>query len=384
MQAVILAGGEGSRLRPLTLSRPKAMIPLANRPIIDYVIQALIENGIRDIIVVVGYRKEHVIRHLNRFDIPIRIVVQRKQLGPAHALRCAEAALSGDFILLPGDNYIDAASIGKIKKEPSSLLIKEHPYPSNFGVVSIREGFVTGIVEKPVYSPRVTVSTGIYHLKQDIFSYLLEGDEIPDAIVSMIADGYKFRAVPADQWHDAVYPWDLLGINSRVMKSGPPLKSGTIDGMSTIRGTVRVGEGTEIGPNSTILGPVIIGESCDIGPNTCIMPNTSIGSRVHIEPFTFLENSILMDDVRIGSHSRCVDAVVGEGARLANQTTIRTGNYRFEVDGKLLGGKFGAILGERVTSAPFTVLHHCIVGNYVSIEEGRTLSGTIQDHVVVK
>ncbi len=383
MQAVILAGGEGSRLRPLTLSRPKAMIPVANRPIIDYVIRALAANGIRDITVVVGYRKEHVIRYLNRCDIPIRVVVQEKQLGPAHALRCAEAELSGNFILLPGDNYIDAASIGKIKNEPSSLLIKEHPYPSNFGVVSLRNGFVEEIVEKPSESPRFTVSTGIYHLDRNVFDYL-DGREIPDAIGAMIGAGYRFRAVPADQWHDAVYPWDLLGINSRIMKSVPPRKSGTINGMSKIQGIVRIGEGTEIGPNSTILGPVIIGESCDIGPNTCIMPNTSIGSRVRIEPFTYLENSILMDDVRIGSHSRCVDAVVGEGTRLANQTTIRTGNYRFEVDGKLFGGKFGAILGDRVTSAPFTVLHHCLVGNYVSIEEGRTISGNIPDHVVVK
>ena len=383
MQAVILAGGEGSRLRPLTLSRPKAMIPVANRPIIDYVIRALAANGIRDITVVVGYRKEHVIRYLNRCDIPIRVVVQEKQLGPAHALRCAEAEISGNFILLPGDNYIDAASIGKIKNEPSSLLIKEHPYPSNFGVVSLRNGFVEEIVEKPSESPRFTVSTGIYHLDRNVFDYL-DGREIPDAIGAMIGAGYRFRAVPADQWHDAVYPWDLLGINSRILKSVPPRKSGTINGMSKIQGIVRIGEGTEIGPNSTILGPVIIGESCDIGPNTCIMPNTSIGSRVRIEPFTYLENSILMDDVRIGSHSRCVDAVVGEGARLANQTTIRTGNYRFEVDGKLFGGKFGAILGDRVTSAPFTVLHHCLVGNYVSIEEGRTISGNIPDHVVVK
>jgi len=383
MQAVILAGGEGSRLRPLTLSRPKAMIPVANRPIIDYVIRALAANGIRDITVVVGYRKEHVIRYLNRCDIPIRVVVQEKQLGPAHALRCAEAEISGNFILLPGDNYIDAASISKIKNEPSSLLIKEHPYPSNFGVVSLRNGFVEEIVEKPSESPRFTVSTGIYHLDRNVFDYL-DGREIPDAIGAMIGAGYRFRAVPADQWHDAVYPWDLLGINSRILKSVPPRKSGTINGMSKIQGIVRIGEGTEIGPNSTILGPVIIGESCDIGPNTCIMPNTSIGSRVRIEPFTYLENSILMDDVRIGSHSRCVDAVVGEGARLANQTTIRTGNYRFEVDGKLFGGKFGAILGDRVTSAPFTVLHHCLVGNYVSIEEGRTISGNIPDHVVVK
>jgi len=87
MQAVILAAGEGRRVRPLTWSRPKAMIPVANQPIIAYTIDALVTNGIRDIIVVVGYRKEHVTRFLNQIDLPIEVVIQEKQLGTAHALQ---------------------------------------------------------------------------------------------------------------------------------------------------------------------------------------------------------------------------------------------------------------------------------------------------------
>ena len=95
MQAVILAAGEGMRVRPLTRSRPKAMIPIANRPIIDYVIHSLVRNGIRDITVVVGYKKEQVIRYLNGLDLPVRVVVQERQLGTAHALKCAGHEVSG-------------------------------------------------------------------------------------------------------------------------------------------------------------------------------------------------------------------------------------------------------------------------------------------------
>ena len=91
MQAVILAAGEGKRVRPLTRSRPKALLPVANRPIIGYVIEALLKNGIRDIVVVVGYRKEQVIRFLNELDVPITVVVQDKQLGTGHALNCARS-----------------------------------------------------------------------------------------------------------------------------------------------------------------------------------------------------------------------------------------------------------------------------------------------------
>ncbi|MDD1675829.1 MAG: nucleotidyltransferase family protein, partial [Methanomicrobiales archaeon] len=100
VQAVILAAGEGSRIRPLTWSRPKAMIPVANVPIIGHVINSLVENGIRSIIVVVGYRKEQVMSYLNTIDTPIQVVVQEKQLGTAHALQCAEQKITEDFLLL--------------------------------------------------------------------------------------------------------------------------------------------------------------------------------------------------------------------------------------------------------------------------------------------
>jgi UDP-N-acetylglucosamine diphosphorylase/glucosamine-1-phosphate N-acetyltransferase len=383
MQAVILAGGEGSRLRPLTHNRPKAMIPLANTPIIEHVINALVENGIREITVVVGYRKEAVLRHLNTLDLPINVVVQERQLGAAHALKCAEKVMKGDFILLPGDNYIDAASIARIKDIPNAMLVKEHPYPSNFGVVAIRDGYVTGIVEKPKEYPRCTVSTGVYTLNTEFFSYLDEY-EIPEAIGEIISSGKKIQAIFAEEWHDAIYPWDLLELNSRIIKKITPLTRGTVSGNVHIQGKVRIGRGTTIGPNTSIQGPVIIGEDCEIGPNTCIMPSTSIGSRVRIDPFTIVENAILMDDVRVGTHSRVVDSIVGEGTLLADHNTTCTGNYATGESGRLIRGRFGVILGDRALSAPFTVFRHAIIGNNVSIEEGRTLTEAIPDNVVVK
>ena len=120
-----------------------------NRPIIAYTIDALVTNGIRDIIVVVGYRKEHVTRFLNQSDLPIEVVIQEKQLGTAHALQQAESQIKGDFLLLPGDNYIDAQSAAKIKEIKNAVLVKEHPNPSNFGVITVRDGRVDSIVEKP-------------------------------------------------------------------------------------------------------------------------------------------------------------------------------------------------------------------------------------------
>lgn len=174
--------------------------------------------------VVVGYRKEEVIRHLNRLDAPIQVVVQERQLGTADALRAAESEIADDFLVLPGDNYINAGSIARIKEERNAMLVAEHPNPpSNFGVVVIRNGIVREIVEKPEDAPPTfTVSTGIYSFTPpDVFSYLQTNEIPPDALAAMIASGRRIRAIPADDWQDAVYPpWDLLKLNSRMLRGG--------------------------------------------------------------------------------------------------------------------------------------------------------------------
>jgi glucose-1-phosphate thymidylyltransferase len=383
MQAVILAAGEGKRVRPLTRSRPKVMIPVANRPIIEYVIEALEKNGIREIIVVVGYRKEQVTRYLNQLDIPIEVVVQQKQLGTAHALKCAESHITGDFLLLPGDNYIDAHSIGRLKEIKNAILVKEHPNPSNFGVVLLKDGYVTRIIEKPEHSPSFMVSTGIYSLTKDFFPYISEND-VTDAVSVMLASGKRLQAVIADDWHDAIYPWDILKMNKHLLKDLPEALEGSASRHTIFQGAIRIGKGTTIGPNTVISGPVIIGSDCEIGPNCCIMPNSSLGSRVKVEPFTCIGNSIIMDDTIIGSHSRIIDTVTGQGCRLSDHTTVVTSASLMDIEGMLIKPEFGAVLGDQVTSGPFTIFKNCIVGNNVSIEGGMgIISHILPDNSMV-
>jgi len=379
MQAVILAAGEGKRVRPLTRSRPKALLPVANRPIIGYIIEALLKNGIRDIVVVVGYRKEQVIRFLNELDVPVTVVVQDKQLGTAHALNCAKSHVMGDFLLLPGDNYIDSQSIGRIKDIRNSMLIKEHPSPSNFGVVLLKDGYVNNIIEKPEHSPSFMVSTGIFSLSKDFFSYI-SGNNITDAVSSMLASGERLKAVVADDWQDAIYPWDMLKMNMRMLKDLAEARGGALSRQTIIHGPVRIGKGTTIGPNTVITGPVIIGDDCDIGPSCCILPNTSIGSRVRTEPFTIIGKSLIMDDTSIGSHSRIIDTVTGQGCRLADHTTVSTAANLMNIEGEVIKPEFGAVFGDQVTAGPFTIFTNCIIGNNVTIEGGsRILSRILPD-----
>lgn len=383
MQAVILAAGEGKRVRPLTRSRPKSMIPVANRPIIAYVIDALIKNGIRDIVVVVGYRKEHVTRYLNQMEIPLDVVVQDKQLGTAHALQCAESRITGDFLVLPGDNYIDPNSITRVMAEKNAMLVKEHPNPSNFGVVLLREGCVEQIMEKPEHAPSFIVSTGIYSLTKDFFQYIREND-ITDAVSAMIKAGKKIHAVTADDWQDAIYPWDLLKMNSRMLKGLVPSREGEASRQAIIRGPVKIGKGTIIGANTVIKGPVVIGNDCEIGPNCFITPDTSLGSRVSIEPFSYIGNSLIMDDVHIGSHSRIISTVIGERCDLGDHMSTACSGQLLEVEGVVVKPEFGAVIGDQVTSSPFTVYKNCIVGNNTKIiSVNRLLSGIIPNDSMV-
>lgn len=385
MQAVILAAGEGKRVRPLTRNRPKALIPVANAPILDYPIRALLESGIRDIIVVVGYRQEHVLRHLNRMDLPVKVVIQHKQLGTADALKCAAELINEDFLVLPGDNYIDGTSIRRVAGEVNAMLVKQHPYPSNFGVVSMQDGSITGITEKPEKTESFTISTGIASLTPDFLDCICSND-LTDAYNEMIRRGGTLRAVPADDWQDAVYPWDLLQMNRRLLETIPGSIAGTVGRDAVISGLVRVGKGTTIGPHTVIQGPVIIGEECEIGPHCCIMPGTSINDRVVIEPFTVVSNSILMKDVTTGSHSRIDGAVVGERSILGSHTTVLPSPTLLEIERALMKVNFGAVIGDQVTGGPFTVYEGAIVGNNVRINGNirvRGLSAAVDSALVI-
>ncbi|MBP1928639.1 glucose-1-phosphate thymidylyltransferase [Methanolinea mesophila] len=385
MQAVILAAGEGKRVRPLTRNRPKALIPVANAPILDYPVHALLESGIRDIIVVVGYRQEHVLRHLNRMELPVKVVIQHKQLGTADALKCAAELINEDFLVLPGDNYIDGTSIRRVAGEVNAMLVKQHPYPSNFGVVSMQDGTITGITEKPEKTESFTISTGIASLTPDFLDYICTND-LTDAYNEMIRQGGTLRAVPADDWQDAVYPWDLLHMNRRLLETIPGSIAGTVGRDAVIGGLVRVEKGTTIGSHTVIQGPVIIGEECEIGPHCCIMPGTSIGDRVVVEPFTVVSNSILMKDVTTGSHSRIDGAVVGERSILGSHTTVLPSPTLLEIERALMKVNFGAVIGDQVTAGPFTVFEGAIVGNNVRINGNvrvRGLSAAVDSALVI-
>lgn len=329
MKAVILAAGEGTRLRPFTVSEPKVMIPVANKPIMEYVIDSLVDSGITDIIMVVGYKKEKILTHFGTgedFGADIEYVTQNKQLGTAHALAHAESKIDDDFLVLPGDNVVSKETIACLLEEPSkySVLITESDTPSKYGVVSLSNGLVKDIEEKPEKSLSHLISTGIYSFSPDIFDHIehLMSNQIYD-LTSAVQEVKELKGIITDaMWIDAVYPWDLLSVNSTALSRIVKSLNGTIEEGVTIKGPVHIGEGSIIKSGSCIEGPAVIGEGCEIGPDACILPSTSIGNDCKISPFSVIQNSLLMQTIQVGSHAFIGDSVIGSGVRAGTDLKV--------------------------------------------------------------
>jgi UDP-N-acetylglucosamine diphosphorylase/glucosamine-1-phosphate N-acetyltransferase len=373
-QAVILAAGEGQRLRPFTASKPKVMIAIANKPILRYVVEAVARNGIRRIVIVMGYRKDQVMDYFGggeKFDVEIQYIEQKSQLGTAHALKQIEGVVRGRFLVLSGDNIIEPSTISEmIRAQPNTVLVKEQENISKYGVIEAEQGVVTSIAEKPAESLSHVVNTGIYVFDDAIFDLIGQETDLPSVIREMIGTSTPVKACEADgAWLDVVYPWDMLELNGMALAKTSAASGGTIEKGVSLKGLVSVGKGTTIRSNSYVVGPAIIGENCEIGPSACILPSTSIGDNVCISPFTTISNSIIADGVEIGPGSTIEDSIIDRGSLLKGHFVSQSGNAEIKVDEEYHPAHIGAMVGERceighgVVTAPGVIIgNRCRVG----------------------
>jgi len=388
-QAVILAAGEGQRLRPFTVNRPKVMLFIAGKPILQYVIEALAQNGIRDITLVVGYRKEQVLDYFGSgeaFGVDLTYVTQQRQLGTAHALVQAKEKIKNDFLVLPGDNLIAADTIDCFAAvAPEAVLVKKVDNPLRYGVVAVQRGMVKEIMEKPAEAASNLVSTGIYSLSKAIFDFVEPELDLPDVVNRMLGQGCKIRALETGgTWLDAIYPWDILNLNAAVLQQTQARSGGTVEAGVILKGPVSIGKGTVIRANSYIAGPVVIGDGCEIGPSVCIFPATSIGNNVVVAPFTELKNSVIGNDVNIGSGSLIHDSVIDSGCDIKGQFAACSGQEEIVVNQEHHPVSFGAMLGEGCTLGnSVTAQPGVIVGNHSQVRSLKLISGRLPDRSLV-
>ena len=388
-QAVILAAGEGQRLRPFTVNRPKVMLAIAGKPIIGYVVDALAKNGIRRIIVVVGYHKEQIFDYLGsgeQFGVEVTYVTQEKQLGTAHALAQAESTVDSEFFVLSGDNLIDASTIAEfIKNKPETVLVKRVDNPQRYGVVTVDGGAVKTIKEKPWEEGMNLINTGICALNKGFFSFIKTALDIPDVLNRMIEQGHVIKAIETGgTWLDVIYPWDILSLNGAILNGIQPVMGGMVEANVAVKGKVAIGKDTLIRSNSYIVGPAVIGANCEIGPNVCILPTTSIGDNVVIEPFTEVKNSVIGDDVHISSGGTIEDSVIDKSCNIGGHFIACGDEAEVRINGELHHVTLGAMLGEGCKLGSNVIAQPgVIVGVYSQVRSLKTISGRLPDRSLV-
>jgi len=388
-QAVILAAGEGQRLRPFTVSKPKVMIPIANKPILRYIIEAAARNGVRKIVVVVGYKKDQVIDYFGsgeQFNVEIDYVEQKQQLGTAHALKLAKGKVNGKFLALSGDNIIEPATISKlIQEKPPAILVKEQENISKYGVIEAQGGILTCIIEKPKEALSHLVNTGIYAFTDEIFDLIGQETDLTSVIRKMVEEGQKIKICEsAGAWLDVVYPWDILRLNDLALAKIPPAVGGTIEKGAILKGIVSIGKGTTIRSNTYIVGPAIVGENCEIGPSVCILPSTSIGDNVCLLPFTVVDNSMIAEGVEIGPSSTIKDSIIDKGCQLRGHFVTQSGEADIKVEDEYNRVQIGAMLGEYCDIGDSVVtLPGVIIGNRCTVKALKVLEQSIPDGSLV-
>lgn len=388
-QAVILAAGEGQRLKPFTVLKPKVMIHIANKPILQYVVEALSLNGVRHIVMVVGYRKEQVQDYFGsgeKLGVEIDYIVQRQQLGTAHALRQARDVVGDSFLVLPGDNIIKPDTIAQlVEAKPGIILVKKQKNISKYGVVTAKKGMVEEIVEKPQEATSKLVNTGIYALDRGILEFIEEEGELPMVIKNMVTRGYQIAAQETDDtWLDAVYPWDILRLNDMALGDISLGVAGTVEKGVTLKGAVSIGRGTVVRAGCYLVGPLIIGEDSEIGPHACIFPATSIGDQVTISPFSQVRNSAIGNGARIGPGSILEDTIVDRGSVLGGHFSAFSGEAVIEVEGEYHEVNTGVVVGEHCDIEDNVIARPgVILGNHSCVRALKLLSGKIPDGSLV-
>ena len=327
MKALVLSGGAGTRLRPITHTSAKQLVPVANKPVLEFGLESIRDAGVTDVGIIVGETHEEIRAHVgdgSQFGINVTYVHQPDPLGLAHAVLTAEEFLGDDdFVMYLGDNLI-AGGITEFVRQfernspAAQILLARVRDPERFGVAELdADGHVVQLVEKPSEPKTDLALVGVYLFSNRILTACHSikpsprGElEITDAIQWLIDNGDPVHSTVIDGWwKDTGKLYDMLEANRIVLDTLEPRVSGTLDGESEVQGRVVIEEGAEL-VNSFVRGPAIIGKGTRL-VNTFVGPYTSIYHSCVIENSEF-EHSIVLEESTIRDIRRMEDSLIGK------------------------------------------------------------------------
>ncbi len=332
MKGLLLAGGYGTRLRPITYTGNKHTLPVANKPIILYGLEHLKNAGIKNIGIILGPIKEGVkelIGDGSKFGVRVTYIEQNEPRGLAHAVKVSQNFLDDDpFVMYLGDNLLKSG-IGPLlddfkKTNPAAVIaVSKVENTQRFGIVEMEDNKIIRLVEKPKSPKSDLALVGVYLFSPSIFEAIEKIKpswrnelEITDAIQELVNAKQEIHVhFVSGWWKDTGKPEDLLEANQLVLNDLEPKNEGEILENVIIQGNVRIGAGTIIKEGCCLRGPIIIGNNCKIGPNTYIGPYTSIGDNVTISGGE-VEYSIVMPETTINCEKRIINSLIGRNVSI--------------------------------------------------------------------
>ena len=337
MKGIILHGGHGTRLRPLTHTGPKQLLPIANKPMSQYALEDLKKAGITDIAIIIGDVYPEKVKEYygtgEKFGVNITYVYQDKPKGISHAISlCKDFVNQDKFVVYLGDNVLRKDLVSYTEKFSSSnsdalILLCEVEDPSRFGVAQLDGTKIKKITEKPKDSPSNLAVIGIYFLTPKIFGIIdnlkpsSRGElEITDALQMLLSVGIVDYDTVTGWWKDTGTPEDIIHANKLVLDSIGTENQFLIDDDSKIQDNIVIGKNTEISSDSFITGPVIIGKNCKIGPAVRIGSYVSIGDNCILKNCN-IENSIIMSNCKINSKVDLSSSIISHGSEIEDSDT---------------------------------------------------------------
>lgn len=335
MRAVVLCAGEGTRLRPLTFSRPKHLLPVAGRSLLGRALDTIAAAGVMEVALIVGHQAEAVERHVGggaSWGVRATYIRQQKPLGLANAVDHArEFVGDSPFLVFLGDNLLEKGVTQFVEdfyrlQPDASLMVREVEDPERYGVAELSgNGAVLRVVEKPAEPQTNLAIVGVYAFTASIFEAIGEiqpsgrGEyEITDAIQRLVDDGKHVTSSILDGfWEDAGEPQSLLYANRIYLQRMEPKIQAEVNEASEMRGTLQIGEGTRV-LRSTIIGPCFVGANCTI-EDSVVGPHVSIGDGCQVH------NSVIEDSI-IQSASRVINLRAGLKSSVLGEEVVVSGH----------------------------------------------------------
>jgi mannose-1-phosphate guanylyltransferase/phosphomannomutase len=380
MKAVVMAGGEGTRLRPMTSSMPKPLLPVVNRPIMEHVLRLVKRHGMNEAVVTVQFLASMVRNYFDdgeELGMSLTYATEETPLGTAGSVKNAEEALRDErFLVISGDALtdFDLTSLIDFHKEKGALVtvcLARVPDPLEFGITIVDdEGRVERFLEKPTWGQVFsdTVNTGIYVMEPEIFDYVPAGESVDwsgDVFPRLLAEGEPIYGYVAEGY------WEDVGTHESYLKAQADVLTGKvdveIDGFEVAPG-IWVAEGADVEQGAKLIGPLYVGDYAKVEAGAELREHTVLGSNVVVRSGAFLHRAVVHDNVYVGAQTNLRGCVVGKNTDVMRGARIE--------DGAVIGDEClieeESIVGQNVRVYPFKTVEAGAVANTSVIWESRS------------